>query len=67
MFVISEEEAESFLRKRLEYCYDQRLLEEAILIGNLLDKMQCLLLNKEQEKDSLRKPSLKLSYELIHA
>lgn len=40
----------SNLRKRLESAYDQKQLDEAIELGNIIDDIQCLLLLKEQEK-----------------
>lgn len=59
--------SESLCRKRLEYCYDHGLLEEAIMVGNILDRMQWLLLMREQEKDVNRKPAFSISFELSRA
>ncbi len=32
------------LRKRLENAYDQNRLHEAIVLGDIMDEMQCLLI-----------------------
>jgi hypothetical protein len=40
----------SNLRKRLENAYDQKQLDKAIELGDIIDEMQSLLLLKEQEK-----------------
>lgn len=44
-----EKETELFLRRRLECCYDQGDLKEAIRLGRKLDEMQCQLLRRTQE------------------
>lgn len=49
------------LRKRLEYCYDHEKLEEAIRVGNLLDKMQCTKFRSEQEEDTILELSISMS------
>lgn len=65
MYLLSEEHGLSTLRKQLEFCYENGLLEEAILIGNILDQMQCFRLKKEQNKDTGRQLTYRLSFELI--
>jgi hypothetical protein len=65
MYIVGDERGLSTLRKQLEFCYDNELLEEAILIGNILDMMQYFLLEKEHEKDTSRQPTYRLSFELI--
>jgi hypothetical protein len=37
-------------RKLLENAYDQKRMEDAIKIGNIMDEMQCLLILNEQEE-----------------
>ena len=44
-----ETETELFLRRRLECCYDQGDLKEAIRLGREMDQMQCQLLRHAQE------------------
>jgi hypothetical protein len=39
----------SNIRKRLESAYDQKLLDEAIELGDIIDEMQSLLLLINQE------------------
>lgn len=38
------------IRKLLENAYDQNRLDDAIEIGNIMDEMQCLLIQNEQEE-----------------
>lgn len=67
MYIVSNKSGLSKLRKQLEHCYDKGLNEEAILIGDILDKMQYLLFKKKLEKDANRQSNFRLSFELIRA
>lgn len=67
MYISNKRVSESILRKRLEYCFDQGLLQESILVGNKLDKMQSILFQREQEMNTNKKPIINFSVELIHA
>lgn len=50
MNVSNEKAVEAHIRKSLESCYDRGSLKEAIILGNILDKMQCMLLLTEEVK-----------------
>ena len=47
---ISKRGTDMDIKKLLEYCYDHGKLEEAIIVGELFDRQQYLLIQKNHKK-----------------